>query len=215
MKRRALLQSILLTTGGVFSTSPASAVERPANFDASKELEKPDWKPIFFDEHQDRTLIVFSDLLIPATDTPGAKDALVNRFLDQFMAAEREDTQRGFLASLAFLDGESMRLYKQAFVYLDQPSQIELLHFMAYPHSLSRWGEAAVTSDSYSHFTNLKQWVATTYYNSPAGMKELGWDGVFPHGEFTGCDGADTKHSMQKQQTSRDGGHASMTLAKE
>ena len=214
MNRRSLLQSILLTTGGVFSTAPASAVERPTNYDASKELDKPEWKPSFFDEHQDRTRIVFGDLLIPQTDTPGAKDALVNRFLDQFMAAEREDTQRNFLASLSYLDGESMRLYKQAFIYLDEPSQIELLHLMAYPHSLSRWGEAAVGSEGYLHFSNLKEWIATAYYNSAAGMKELGWDGVFPHGEFNGCEGADGKHSMQKQQTSHDGPHSSVTGAK-
>jgi len=115
-------------------------VERPASYDASKDLLGPDWKPSFFDEHQDQTVIVLSDLIIPATGTPGAKDALVNRFLDKLMAPEKKDTQREFLAALAYIDGESMRQHRRAFVYLPKESQLELLTFLAYPHSLARWG---------------------------------------------------------------------------
>ena len=187
MKRRALLHSILLTTGGAMAASPAAAVERPANFDASKELAKADWKPVFFDEHQDRTITVLSELIIPATDTPGAKEALVNRFLDAVLAMEKQETQREFLASLAYIDGESLRQYQRAFVYLEPASQTELLRSLAYPHSLSRWGEAVVKDDRHEHFVRLKRWISSAYYSSEAGLRELGWDGSFPHGELTGC----------------------------
>jgi len=36
----------------------------------------PDWKPELFDAHQNETVVVLSELIIPATDTPGAKAAL-------------------------------------------------------------------------------------------------------------------------------------------
>ena len=64
--------------------------------DASKELKAAEWKPLFLDEHQNETLIVLSDLIIPATDTPGAKEALVNRYIDLVMAAETPEKQQRF-----------------------------------------------------------------------------------------------------------------------
>jgi hypothetical protein len=188
MKRRELLQTILLSTGAVVHASPVLGVERPASYDASKDLLRPDWKPSFLDEHQDQTLIALSDLIIPATDTPGAKDALVNRFLDKLMAAEKEDTQREFLAGLAYIDGESIRQHRMAFVYLPKKSQLELLRFLAYPHSLTRWGEPATEDAAYSHFQHLKQWISSAYYSSEIGLRELGWNGDFPHGELSGCE---------------------------
>jgi hypothetical protein len=185
MRRRDLLQTLL--GAAATAAAPVAAVERPAGYDASKELARPDWKPSFLDDHQDRTLIVLSDLIIPATDTPGAKDALVNRFLDKLMASEKEATQREFLASLAYIDGESMRQYKAAFIYLPGTQQLEFLTFLAYPHSLPGWGEPVVESEGHNHFQHLKQWISSAYYSSEAGLRELAWDGTFPHGELTGC----------------------------
>jgi hypothetical protein len=80
--------------------------------DASNDLAAPGWKPKFFDEHQNETVMVLSDLIIPATDTPGAKEALANRYIDLVLAAEKPEAQKAFLNSLSFLDGESMRRYK-------------------------------------------------------------------------------------------------------
>jgi hypothetical protein len=187
MKRRELFQTLLGVAGAAVATTPAAAIERPANYDASKDLALPDWKPSFLDDHQNQTLIVLSDLIIPATETPGAKDALVNRFLDKLMASEREATQREFLASLSYIDGESLRQYQAAFIYLTKERQVELLTFLAYPHSLSRWGEPVVETDGHGHFQHLKRWISSAYYSSEAGLRELGWNGEFPHGELTGC----------------------------
>ena len=100
MKRRDLLQSLIGVVGAATAASPLSAVERPANYDASKELVRLDWKPSFLDDHQNETLIVLSDLIIPATDTPGAKSALVNRFLDKLMASERNPLNVSFCRAL-------------------------------------------------------------------------------------------------------------------
>src|SRR5262245_53237876 len=62
--------------------------------DASNELAAPGWKPRFFDEHQNETLIVLSNLIIPATETPGAKEALANRYIDLVLAAEKAEGQK-------------------------------------------------------------------------------------------------------------------------
>jgi hypothetical protein len=156
--------------------------------DASKELARPDWKPVFLDDHQNQTLIALSDLIIPATDTPGAKAALVNRFLDLLLAAEPRETQQAFLDSLAYIDGACMKRYRAAFVHLPSERQAEFLTLIAYPHSLQTWHEkAAAEFSGYDHFRNLKDWISQAYYSSQIGMRALGWDGEAIHGKFEGC----------------------------
>ncbi|MBV9301838.1 MAG: gluconate 2-dehydrogenase subunit 3 family protein [Acidobacteriaceae bacterium] len=197
MNRRELFRSTVLgSLGATLSTVavPAAGREFPFGYDASKELERPDWKPVFLDEHQNATLIALSDLLIPATGTPGAKEALVNRFLDLLMSAEQAETQRAFIAALAYIDGECMRRYNSAFVYVAREQQLEFLTLLAYPHSLETWGEELASFSGHDHFMKLKSWIAGAYYSSPAGLKELGWDGTFPHGVFTGCEHGPDEH---------------------
>src|SRR6204780_210524 len=118
MNRRDLFRQTFLGAAAAATAGVAPAREFPSDYDASKELARTDWKPLFLDEHQNETLVVFSDILIPSTDTPGAKAALVNRFIDQVLAVETHETQRSFLDSLAFLDGESFARYRAVFVYL-------------------------------------------------------------------------------------------------
>jgi hypothetical protein len=193
MNRRELIRKTLFGAAGtVAATSapaPLSALEFPENFDASKELAKPEWRPAFFSDHQNETLIIISDLMIPETDTPGAKAALVNRFLDLLLAAEKREAQQSFLNSLSYLDGEARARYGDAFRYIPQESQIELLRLFAYPNSLDTWGEGKTADQTgHAHFANLKGWITRVFFSSEAGMKALGWDGEVPHGELKSCD---------------------------
>ncbi len=210
MKRREMIQGTVLA-GAVAALRPSLAAAQSAaqatvqpseltpaqsGVDASKDLAAPGWKPLFLDEHQNETLIVLSDLIIPATDTPGAKEALVNRYIDLVLAAETRETQRAFLNSLGYLDGESIRRFKSAFRYLSVEEQDLLLHSLAYPRNSSSWtGEADPTPDQgHAHFQALKERVMTAYYSSQIGEKELGWDGAFAHGPYQGCEHPEGEH---------------------
>ena len=159
----------------------------PADFDASRELARADWKPLFLDDHQNQTLIAFGDILIPETDTPGAKTALANRFIDQVLAVETPETRRTFLDALAYLDGESFARYRAAFAHLSPAQQTEIVALMAYPHTFESWDSHAPVDDSgHKHFNNLKDWISRSFYSSPAGMRALGYTGA-PGGVFEGC----------------------------
>ncbi len=213
MKRRELLRASVFT-GAVAALTPALSVAKPEQdaarnsdqaseltpaqrgVDASKDLSAPGWKPLFLDEHQNETLIILSDMIIPATDTPGAKEAQVNRYIDLVMAAETHENQRAFLSNLAYIDGESMRLYKSAFRYLPREDQDELLHApWPTPTPVAPGLEIPRNTDvGHTHFEQLKTHIGIAYYNSQIGMKELGWDGAFAHGEFQGCDHSEGKH---------------------
>jgi gluconate 2-dehydrogenase gamma chain len=210
MKRREMLRASVLV-GAAAALRPAlsdaqSQAQSPgqpseltpaqSGVDASKDLSASGWKPLFLDEHQNETLIILSDLIIPATDTPGAKEALVNRYIDLVLAAETPDAQRAFLNSLGYLDGESMKRFKSAFRYLSVDDQDLLLHALAYPRNASNWtGEADANPDKgHAHFEALKERIMMAYYSSQIGEKELGWDGAFAHGPYQGCEHPEGEH---------------------
>ncbi len=211
MKRREMLRASVLG-GAAAALTPALAAAKqskaadaaadkteltPAQrgVDMSNELKGADWRPLFLDEHQNETLIILSDLIIPATDTPGAKDALVNRYIDLVMAAETHENQKSFLGNLAYIDGESMRKYKNTFRYLSREDQDDLLHSIAYPLTGSLWtGEAAGADPGFTNFEQLKTHIGVAYYTSQIGMKELGRDDNFTHGVYQGCDHTDGSH---------------------
>jgi gluconate 2-dehydrogenase gamma chain len=189
MKRRDLFRNTVISAiGAAAMNSRAIAREFPPGYDASVELARADWKPVFLDDHQNETLIVLSDMIIPATDTPGAKAALVNRFLDLLMSSETAEAQRAFLTSLAYIDGAALARYKAVFLHLTSEQRTDFLNLLAYPHSQARWGEHEPDFPGYDHFSRLKGWIASAFYSSADGLKELGWDGSFPHGVFSGCD---------------------------
>ena len=210
MKRREMLRASLMG-GAAAALTPALASPKqgaaakaeekseltPAQrgVDASDELKVANWKPMFLDEHQNETLIILSDLIIPATDTPGAKDALVNRYIDLVMAAETHENQKSFLGNLAYIDGESMRKYKNTFRYLSREDQDDLLHLMAYPMAGSTWtGEGPGADPGFTNFEQLKTHISVAYYTSQIGLKELGRDDNFTHGVYQGCDHTEGSH---------------------
>jgi hypothetical protein len=207
MNRRDLLRAGIVTGAAAAALRPSlsaaqnQAARKPeltpaqSGVDASNDLASPNWKPLFLDAHQNETLIILSDLMIPATDTPGAKEALVNRYIDLVLAAEKPETQRAFLNSIGYLDGESIRRYKTAFRYLSRADQDDLLHSLAYPRAGSGWtGEAASGDVGHGHFEALKQRIAGAFYSSQIGERELGWDGAFAHGPYKGCEHPEGNH---------------------
>lgn len=195
MNRRELLRNTFLTAGATAVYRSAWARILPSDYDPDAELARTDWKPIFLSAHQDETLTVLSDAIIPATDTPGAKTALVNRFLDLVMSAEPLQTQQEFLASLEWLDTGATARYKAKFVALTPEERDDFLGLIAWPRGDRKWGSTPEHSVGHEHFGYLKHWISEAYYSSPIGLKELGWDGSPAHGEFTGCGHPSDEHT--------------------
>ncbi|HLZ12351.1 MAG TPA: gluconate 2-dehydrogenase subunit 3 family protein [Candidatus Acidoferrum sp.] len=78
--------------------------------------------------HQNATVVAMIDLLIPETDTPGAKGARVNEFIDLILTewAIPEEKQN-FLDGLAGIDKQSNDLYGKNFVDASAAQQEALL----------------------------------------------------------------------------------------
>jgi len=81
--------------------------------------------------HQNETVLAMIDQIIPATDTPGAKGARVNEFIDVILTEWATDGEReNFLNGLADVDKRSNELYGKNFVDATSEQQVTLLRAM-------------------------------------------------------------------------------------
>jgi hypothetical protein len=139
------------------------------------------WAPKVLGAHQHQTVAVLAELIIPQTDTPGAKGALVDRFIDTLLdGAEPADRER-FLSGLGWLDARSQTLYRSDFVSANGAQQVELL---------TRLSTAASAEDraGADFFTAVKSMTITGYYTSEIGLRdELGDNGQLFLPAFEGC----------------------------
>jgi Gluconate 2-dehydrogenase subunit 3 len=78
--------------------------------------------------HQDSTVTTISELILPATDTPGAKGAKVNEFIDLLLTEwfDRADAER-FLDGLAGVDALSRKRFSADFISCTPAQQNELM----------------------------------------------------------------------------------------
>ena len=200
LSRRALLRSALaagaasLRPQGLWGQAIAAGLTPAARGeDGSKFLSAPDWKPVFLNPHQNETLIALAEVIIPATDTPGAKDALVNRFLDLLLSIEPAESQREFSGALEAIDKESQNRFAKPFAELSLEDQIWLVKPWSYPAPEAP--DPGEVSPAEAPFLSLKRRIAFAYYGSEIGQKELGWDGEFTHGPYEGCEHPDGAHT--------------------
>jgi hypothetical protein len=199
MNRRELLRNSLLAMGVLAVNRQAGARIFAAGENAFVELERADWTPRFLNPQQNETLTALSDAIIPATDTPGAKAALVNRFLDLVIAAEPSTVQKDFLDALSWFDTGAQERYKATFVNLTTEEKQDFLNLVAWPHTHRRWGGTEKRFDGHEHFMVMKRWIVSAFYSSPVGLQEQGWDGWAARGTFTGCDHEPGEHKDQNK----------------
>ncbi len=204
LTRREWVQRMLAGAGaGIAAPAVAAAtsshhrlVSHPASSAASAEAAAGEWKPEFFDDYQNRTVIALAEKIVP-----GSTAVEVNRFLDTALGAETLEVQREFVTSLNALEGEALRRYTKSFMDLSTSQQDELLTAASTARpsdsNLEDAGEdedaprtRSATPNLRDYFDHLKNWISMAYYSSEPGMKELGWTGDNFFTTFTGCDHA-------------------------
>ena len=81
------------------------------------------------DPHQNATVATISELIIPQTDTPGAKAARVNEFIDLIVAEWYDQEEKStFLTGLADVDQHSQSSFSKNFVDCSNKQQIQILN---------------------------------------------------------------------------------------
>ena len=167
-------------------------------------LSAADWKPKFLDDHQAQTVLTVGDLLIPATDTPGAKAAQVERFIDLLLATDAPGTgeeiegsdfpdlllrrgtleaRRQYVQALNWLDGHCLSQRGQPFTGLDQSQQKAVLDL------LTRSTPPPELSHGHEMFALIKTSIVAAYYSSEIGeLQELKYQTNPYQPGFPGCD---------------------------
>src|SRR5690606_5921706 len=82
------------------------------------------WQPGFFSREQGALITEVVEIIIPATDTPGAKDVGVPGFIDKMLKdVYSEEEQNKFLAAMQAFDDSAKKEYGDPFIELNPEQQ--------------------------------------------------------------------------------------------
>ena len=141
------------------------------------------WTPKFFNPHQNETVTMLAELIIPQTETPGAKAAKVNEYIDLILSEETLKVQREFLRGLEWMDRRSNELFKLSFIKLTVEQQTKLVETVAADENARPADQVGV-----AFFKDFKARTIFGYYTSEVGIhQELQYKGLDYLTEFPGC----------------------------
>lgn len=156
MDRRALLRAAMLLVGGSLAGLPAEALAQARGAER------------FFTPAQFATLSETADIIIPRTDTPGAKDAGVPEFMDSLMSAwASKARQAQFRKLIDQIDAAAMAAGGKPLPALAPAKRLEVVRAFDAEKLTARDGP----------YTKFKELVLTLYYLSEVGAtKELRYE---------------------------------------
>ena len=162
MDRRALLRSAILLVGGSLAGLPGEALAQAAEAATDAAPAR------FFNPLQFATLAETADIIIPRTDTPGAKDAGVPEEFDKLMINWASDERkRQFTALLEDLNKAAMLAGGAPLPALAPAKRVEVVRAFD-AEKLRSWSPV---------YVKFKELVLTLYYLSEAGAtKELRYE---------------------------------------
>jgi gluconate 2-dehydrogenase gamma chain len=124
MNRRELIQRVAMLMGGAIS---APAVLGVLN-GCSPKPSGASWTPQFLSKEEGAVVDDVADLILPRTDTPGAREVGVPAFIDVILkdAYPAEDQAR-FVSGLKDFDAEAQRAHGKPFLELPQEQRLAFL----------------------------------------------------------------------------------------
>ncbi len=179
INRREALRKTAMFMGAAVSASALSGILYGCK--ATPDL---NYKPVFFSEDQARLVSELCDVIIPKTDTPGAKEAGVPNFIDQILKEcySKEDQDR-FLAGLSSFEEDVKKTYGDRFIYCKPEEQLAFV---------KQTNEAAIkernndSSDKNSFFYMTKELTMLGFFTSEPGATQVLQYEAVP-GAYHGC----------------------------
>jgi gluconate 2-dehydrogenase subunit 3-like protein len=184
--RRTAIKGVAVGMGAVSSlpilNNLASAQAHQHHVVAPLVVETDAKAPAFFNKHQYATITELASLIIPTDETPGAREAKVNEYIDLIVGESSFDVQKVFLEGLAWLDKTSKDRHKKNFVDLSNAQQVGLLTEIS---KIKNPAPHEATQEKF--FKAIKDMTIDGFYTSKIGIEELGYVGNTVLDEFPGC----------------------------
>lgn len=178
MERRDILKASAIFLGYGIVGGTSVAILNGCTADSSD-----GWKPSFFSVDQIDMLAEVAERIIPKTDTPGAKDALVHRYMDEAINNNfTKEEQEQAMQAIGVFDQMANEKYAKKYVNIADSEKDAILQ------TLADQAKAAKKSGDNSPqiFPRLRELVAAGYFTSEVGAtKALVYDPV--PGPYIGC----------------------------
>lgn len=176
--RREALRKTALLMGAAVSASAMAGL-----LNGCKATPDLNYKPVFFNEDQARLVSELAGIIMPKTDTPGAKEVGVPNFIDKMIneCYKKEDQDR-FLAGLATFDEDAKKAHGDSFIYLKPEEQLAFV---------KKYNEESVKASKEKpgpkpFFLMAKELTLMGYFTSEVGAtKVLQYEAV--PGAYKGC----------------------------
>ena len=191
IERRVVLRYIgLASVAGTFPgfRQWAFACSHAAPDAGLAQAAKSSYKPLFFSPKQFKLVEHLAEMIIPADDTPGAREAGVAEFID-FMVANRvpvngsdemsQNTALGsavqghFLAGLSWMNAHSKSEFEHEFLDCSAEQQNSLLQEIAYKETYK-----PATETGREFFQLMRDYTVVGYYTTKIGLESLGYPGL-------------------------------------
>lgn len=164
MERRDILKASAIFLGYGLVGGTSLAVLNGCAADTSE-----GWKPSFFTEDQIAMLAEVAERIIPRTDTPGAKDALVHRYMDEAVINNFDQDEKEMIKTgISTFDELAKEKYKKKFVQLTTEEMDAVIQQTADDAKLAK----ANGDDGPQLFTEIRSMVAAGYFTSEVGATQ-------------------------------------------
>ncbi len=133
-------------------------------------------EPNFFTEDEMASITILGDIIIPRDEVSGsASDAKVPAFME-FIVKDMPEHQTPLRGGLRWLDLQCLNTYGKSFKDCGQSQQMEMVDKIAWPEKAKPDMLPGV-----AFFNLMRNLVATGFYTSEIGVKDIGYIGNVPN----------------------------------
>ena len=179
MDRREALKRTAILMGGMVSAPAIMGVLKGCSA-------KPgiDWKPVFLSDDQASIVTQVAEIIIPRTDTPGAKDVGVPGFIDQMLKEvySKED-QESFISGLNAFNEGAEKEYGEEFADLDDEDQTAYVNKV---HAAAVEADTAGEPAKQPFILTMKELTMLGFFTSEPGATQVLQYVAVP-GAYEGC----------------------------
>lgn len=163
MDRREVLKATSLLLGYSLTAGTASAL-----LGGCKASTSGDWQPSTLSQDELDLLAEVCETILPKTDTPGAKDALCHRYIDEMLSTfYTKEEKEYYLSSLQAFNQKSKDKFSKAFIALNANEREEIMGLLA-----KEAGEYKDETGKKPHiFKAVQSATVSGYFTSEVGAK--------------------------------------------